>query len=320
MKVLVTGGAGFIGSTIVDALLAHEHQVYVVDDNSTGKLANLEEARRQSGPGHVVFHRYDIASEAIGDLFEQVQPEVVLHLAAQASVPASVADPVYDAQVNIIGMLRILDASVAAGTRKVVFSSSGGTIYGPQEELPVKETAVGRPISPYGITKRSAEDYLRFYRSEYGLDFMSLALANVYGPRQDPHGEAGVVAIFANKLIAGTAPTIDGTGEQTRDFVFVQDVAHAFVLACEQGSGETANVATGIETTINELYLIMAEAAGFDGEPARGPGRQGDVFRSALDPSKANEILGWKPWTTLDDGLPQTIEWFKGQRSGQRKE
>ena len=308
MRVLVTGGAGFIGSTIVDGLLAYDHEVYVVDDMSSGKLANLEDARREGG---VVFHRYDIASEAVGDLFEQVKPETVLHLAAQASVPASVSDPVYDAQVNIIGLLRILDASVACGARKIVFSSSGGTIYGPQDELPVPETAIGRPSSPYGITKRTSEDYLRFYRSEYGLDFMSLALANVYGPRQDPHGEAGVVAIFAKKLNSGEAPTINGTGEQTRDFVYVQDVAHAFVRAVDNGSGETVNIATGIETTINELYLIMAEAAGFTGEPNRGPERQGDIFRSALDPRKAKDVLGWEPWTTLDDGLPQTIDWFK---------
>jgi UDP-glucose 4-epimerase len=310
MRVLVTGGAGFVGSNTVDALLAHEHEVYVVDDMSSGKLANLEDARRQGG---VVFHRYDIASEAVGDLFEQVKPEVVLHLAAQPAVQASVADPVYDAQVNVIGLLRILDASVASGTRKIVFSSSGGTIYGPQEALPVAETAVGRPSSPYGITKRAAEDYLRFYRTEYGLDFMSLALANVYGPRQDPHGEAGVIAIFANKLIAGDVPTINGTGEQTRDFIFVQDVAHAFVRAIEHGSGETCNISTGIETTINELYLILAEAAGYEGEVIHGPERGGEVFRSALDPSKAADVLGWKPWTTLDDGLPQTIEWFRQQ-------
>lgn len=314
MRILVTGGAGFIGSTVVDALIAHSHDVYVIDDLSSGKLSNLESARREAGGDHgVTFHRYDIASEAIGDLLQQVKPAVVVHMAAQPSVPASVADPVYDAQVNVVGLLRILDACVAADTEKFVFAASGGTIYGPQDDLPVKETAIGRPISPYGITKRAAEDYLRFYRSEYDLDFMSLALANVYGPRQDPHGEAGVVAIFAEKLVRGEVPMIHGTGEQTRDFIFVDDVADAFVKACTKGSGETCNISTGIETTINELFLIMAERAGFDGDANRGPERQGDVFRNALDPAKASDVLGWKPWTTLDDGLAKTVDWFSAR-------
>jgi UDP-glucose 4-epimerase len=292
----------------VDGLIAHGHDTYVVDDLSAGKLTNLEQARKEGG---VTFHSYDIASEAVGDLFEQVRPEVVVHMAAQASVPASVADPIFDAQVNIIGLLRILDACVASNAKKIVFAASGGTIYGPQDVLPVKETAVGRPASPYGITKRAAEDYLRYYRSEYDLDFMSLALANVYGPRQDPHGEAGVIAIFARKLINGALPTIFGTGEQTRDFVYVEDVAHAFVRATEHGSAETVNIATGIETTINELYLIVAEVAGVTDDAIRAPARSGDVFRNALDPRKAAKILDWAPWTSLDDGIARTIEWFR---------
>lgn len=308
MRALVTGGAGFIGSTVVDALIAHGHEVYVVDDLSAGQLSNLEDARREGG---VKFHRYDIVSEAVGDLLQQARPEVVLHLAAQASVPASVADPAFDAQVNVIGLLRLLDACVAAEVRKVVFASSGGTIYGPQDKLPVKETTVGRPASPYGITKRAAEDYLRFYRSEFGLDFTSLALANVYGPRQDPHGEAGVIAIFAAKLIGGQTPTIDGTGEQTRDFVFVDDVAHAFVRACDAASGETVNISTGVETSINSLYDQMAKLASFPHPANRGPARQGDVLRNALDPSKASRALDWRPWTTLEDGLQRTIAWFR---------
>jgi UDP-glucose 4-epimerase len=308
MKALVTGGSGFIGSTLVDALLAHGFEVYVVDDLSTGKLPNLDEARREGG---VKFHRYDIGSEAVGDLLQQTRPDIVYHLAAQASVPASVADPAHDAQVNVLGLLRLLDASVAAEVSKFVFASSGGTIYGPQDKLPVKETAVGRPMSPYGISKRAAEDYLRVYNTEFGLDFTSLALANVYGPRQDPHGEAGVIAIFANKLVRGEQPTIDGTGEQTRDFVFVEDVAHAFVRAAEAGSGETINIATGVETSINQLYDTMAKAARFPHPAHRGPARQGDVMRNALDNTKAGKVLDWRPWTELPEGLTKTISWFR---------
>ncbi len=308
MRTLVTGGAGFIGSTVVDALLSHGHEVYVVDDLSQGRLPNLDDARRERG---VKFHRYDIASEAIGDLLQQARPDVVLHLAAQASVPASVADPIFDAQVNVIGLLRVLDACVAAEVKKIVFASSGGTIYGTQKTIPIKETAHGRPLSPYGITKRSGEDYLRFYESEFGLDFTSLALANVYGPRQDPLGEGAVVSRFALKLVAEQAPTIDGTGEQTRDLVFVEDVAHAFVKALDAGSGETINISTGVETSINKLYELMADITGFAGDPKRGPARPGDVVRNALDPAKAARLLEWQPWTPLRDGLEQTLAWFR---------
>jgi UDP-glucose 4-epimerase len=308
MKTLVTGGAGFIGSHLVDALLAHDHEVYVVDDLSSGRLPNLDDARRAKG---VTFHRYDIASEAVGDLMQQVRPEVVLHLAAQPSVPKSVADPVRDAEVNVIGMLRMLDACVAAEVRKIVFASSGGTIYGTQDKIPIKETAYGRPISPYGITKRAGEYYLRFYNTEFGLDFTALALANVYGPRQDPFGEGAVVSRFAIKLLAGEPPTIDGTGEQTRDLIYVEDVAHAFVRAMQSGSGETINVSTGVETSINQLFEVMADIADFGGRPSRGPGRQGDVMRNALDASKAEKLLDWKAWTPLTEGLERTLAWFR---------
>ncbi len=308
MRVLVTGGAGFIGSTVVDLLVAHGHEVAVVDDLSSGKLANLEDARRE---GKVGIHRFDIRTAGVRDLIVGARPEVILHLAAQPAVPASVTDPVHDAQVNVLGLLNVLEAGVAAEVRKVVFSSSGGTIYGTQQRFPVKETARGRPTSPYGITKRVAEDYLRYYKAQHDLDFTSLALANVYGPRQDPHGEAGVVAIFANKLLRGEAPTIFGTGEFTRDYVFVEDVAHAFVLACEQGSGHTVNIGTGVETSVNDLFRMMAAAAGFEGEAVYGPPRAGDLPRNALDPSKAAEILEWAPWTKIDEGVTRTIDWFR---------
>lgn len=307
MRVLVTGGAGFIGSTVVESLAAHGHDVYVVDNLSSGRLPNLDEAR-QRGP--MKFHRFDIRSEKLTELFAQVEPEVVFHLAAQPSVPASVADPVLDAEVNVVGLVRVLQACVATRVCKVVHTSSGGTIYGTQRKLPVNERAKGRPVSPYGITKRVGEDYLRFYSDEHGLDFTSLALANVYGPRQDPHGEAGVIAIFAAKLVRGDVPRIDGSGDQTRDFVFVEDVAHAFALAADRGSGETINIGTGKETSINMLFKLMAEAADYAGQPVHGPPRPGDLLRNALDPSKAEKTLEWKPWTSLAEGAQRTIAWF----------
>jgi UDP-glucose 4-epimerase len=308
MRVLVTGGAGFIGSNLVDRLLAHGHQVFVVDDLSFGKLTNLDDARAEGG---VHFHQFDVRSPGMRDVVTRTQPEVVCHLAAQGAVPRSVAEPIYDAEVNVIGLLNVLEACVVAGVRKVVFASSGGTIYGPQAELPVAETAVGVPGSPYGITKLAAEHYLRFFRSEHGLDFTSLALANVYGPRQDPYGEAGVVAIFSAKIVDGEAPTIFGTGEFTRDYVYVDDVAHAFVLALDKGSGETFNVGTGLGTSVNDLFETLARVAGSSLKAEYGPPRPGDIPHSALDPSKARDGLGWQPWTTLEDGLRDTIAWFK---------
>lgn len=311
MKVLVTGGAGFVGSTVVSAMAAHGHEVYVVDDLSSGKLPNLEEVRRTA---RITFHRFDICSEQIADLMDQVRPEVVCNLAAQPGVPASVADPIHDANVNVIGLLRVLGACVGAGVRKVVHASSGGTIYGAQRKLPITERATGRPESPYGITKRSGEDYLRFFAKEHGLEFTSLALANVYGPKQDAHGESGVVAIFATHLAAGRQPRIDGTGDQTRDFVYVDDVADAFVKAADAASGETVNIGTGVETSINEIYAHLADAAGMAHEPERGPARPGDLMRNALDPSKAAKVLGWQPWTSLADGLRATYEWFASHR------
>lgn len=307
MRVLVTGGAGFIGSTVVDRLLAHAHEVFVIDDMSSGSLVNLEDAREQ---GSVHFQRMDIRSDALRDLLSRVRPEAVCHLAAQPAVPGSVADPSHDASVNVTGLLNLLVGCVAYGVRKVVFSSSGGTIYGTQTVFPVTEEASGRPISPYGISKRVGEDYLRFFHAQHGLDFTSLALANVYGPRQDPHGEAGVVAIFARKLVVDDAPTIFGTGEDTRDYVYVDDVAHAFVLGLEHGSGETFNIGTGIETNVNTLYRMIASAAGHRGEPVYGPPRAGDLPRNALDPTKAELGLGWRAWTPLSDGIRQTVAWF----------
>jgi len=308
MRTLVTGGGGFIGSHLVDALLAEGHEVYVLDDLSKGKLSNLDDARRKA---RVKFHRFDLRSDGVAEIFAQAEPEVVFHLAAQASVPVSVHDPLKDATINVIGLLRVLDACVHAGVRKVVYTGSGGAMYGRQKTLPIKETASGRPESPYGITKRVGEDYLRFFSSEHHLDFTSLALANVYGPRQDASGESSVIAIFASLMVRGSPPTINGSGEDTRDYVYVEDVAEAFVRAANSGSGQTINIGTGKETSVNELYAVMKQASGYEGDANYGPPRPGDVPRNALDVSKAARLLDWKPVTPLKDGLKRTIEWFR---------
>ena len=308
---LVSGGGGFIGSHLCDRLLAEGKRVVAVDDLSTGRIANLAEAR---GYGQQFsFHNMDIRLDELRTIFDRHKPEVVMHLAAQASVPTSVEDPQKDASVNVMGLLNVLECAAAAGTRKVVFAASGGTLYGEPTTLPVKESArsKARPISPYGISKAIALDYLGFYQRTRGVDFAALALANVYGPRQDPFGEAGVIAIFAAKMLAGETPTIFGDGEQTRDFVFVDDTVHAFSLAAERGSGTVVNVGTGVETSVNSLYELMAATAQFKGDPRYGPERPGDLRRNALDPTAAEEDLGWRPWTSLEEGLKVTVEAFR---------
>jgi UDP-glucose 4-epimerase len=308
---LVTGGGGFIGSHLCDRLLAEGKRVVAVDDLSTGRIANLAEAR---GYGQQFsFHNMDIRLDELRTIFDRHKPEVVMHLAAQASVPTSVEDPQKDASVNVMGLLNVLECSATSGTRKVVFAASGGTLYGEPTNLPVKESArtKARPISPYGISKAIALDYLGFYQRTRGVEFAALALANVYGPRQDPFGEAGVIAIFASKMLAGETPTIFGDGEQTRDFVFVDDTVHAFSLAAERGSGAVVNVGTGVETSVNSLYELMAATAQFKGRPRYGPERPGDLRRNALDPAAADKELGWRPWTSLEEGLKATVEAFR---------
>ncbi len=307
---LVTGAAGFIGSHLADRLLAEGKRVVGVDDLSAGRIANLAEAR--SYGRQFTFYHMDIRTPGLGDLFERVRPEVVMHLAAQASVPASMSDPALDASVNVMGLLNVLEAAAAAGARKVVFASSGGTLYGEPRKLPVKERSRrgSRPVSPYGISKKVAEDYLSLYRRARGLDFTALALGNVYGPRQDPTGEAGVVAIFAARMLSGRTPSILGDGEQTRDYVFVDDTVHAFSLAAvaERGSGLLINVGTSVETSVTKIYRQVARAAGFHRDPHFGPPRPGDIRRMALDVELAAKELAWKPWTVLREGLEATVE------------
>ena len=314
MRALVTGGAGFIGSTLVDRLLAEGHAVDAVDDLSTGALSNLTEARSGRSPRHeFTFHRLDIRSDQLGDLMARRRPEVVFHMAAQADVRVSVARPAFDAEVNVVGSINVLEGARRAGARKVVFASSGGTIYGAvePEDLPVRESHPQRPQSPYGVAKKAAGDYLAAYRDLYDLEFTALALANVYGPRQDPNGEAGVVAIFAGRLLAGERCTIFGDGEQTRDFVFVDDVVDAFVRAADRGGGLLLNVGTAVETSVNTLYDTMAAAVGVREPATYAPPRAGELLRSALDPGRAGIHLGWKPWTTVAEGAAATLDFFR---------
>jgi UDP-glucose 4-epimerase len=310
--VLVTGGAGFIGSNLADRLLAEEHRVIAVDDLSTGRIANLGEAR---GYGKAyTFFNMDVRADGLLPLFERHKPEVVFHLAAQAGVRPSLDDPVLDASVNLMGTLNVIECSIKVGVRKVIYAASGGTIYGEPRRIPAKESAAqgSHPLSPYGISKKAALDYLAFYQRYRGLDYTACALANVYGPRQDPYGEAGVVSIFASKMLAGEAPAIFGDGNQTRDYVFIDDVVHAFVQAIERASGKLVNIGTGLETSVNGLYRLLADIIGFDGEPEHGPLPPGELRRIALDISTASTALAWKPWTHLEDGLAETVAYLKG--------
>ena len=310
--VLVTGGAGFIGSQLADRLLAEGNRVVSVDDLSTGRIANLVDAR---GYGkEFSFFNMDVRSDGMMALFERHRPEVVFHLAAQSGVRPSVEDPVHDASVNIMGLLNVLEATIHVGGRKVIYAASGGTMYGEPRRLPVKESAAqgSRPLSPYGVSKKVGVDYLGFYQRYRGLDFTALALGNVYGPRQDPTGEAGVIAIFASKMLSGEAPAIFGDGNQTRDYVFIDDTVHAFVQAMDRGSGKIVNIGTGLETSVNHLYRLIAEITGFTGEPDHGPLPSGELRRIALDISSAPSAIAWKPWTHLEDGLKETVAYLRG--------
>jgi UDP-glucose 4-epimerase len=315
VRALVTGGAGFIGSALVDRLLAEGHAVDAVDDLSTGSLANLVDAR--SNPDHdFSFQRLDVRSDQLVAVMARRRPDVVFHLAAQADVRVSVARPVFDADVNILGSLQVFEGARQSGARKVVFASSGGTIYGDVDpsDLPARETLPQVPLSPYGVAKKAAGDYLVAYRELHQMEFSALALANVFGPRQDPHGEAGVVAIFAGRLLAGERCTIFGDGEQTRDFVFVDDVVDAFVRAAERGDGLLMNIGTGTETSVNQLYAAMAAAAGVSDPADYAPERPGELRRSALDAGRAEIHLGWKPWTTIEAGSRAVLDWFGSAR------
>jgi len=307
--IIVTGGAGFIGSHLVDALIERGDRVVVIDNLSTGKKENINKKAK--------FYKIDICSPKIGEIFKKEKPEIVFHLAAQINVRKSVENPLFDAKVNILGSLNVIQNFVQLRTSNIkhptfIFASTGGAIYGDAKKIPTPENYPANPISPYGISKLAVENYLKFYKENFGLKFISLRFSNVYGPRQDPRGEAGVVAIFIEKLLKGERPTIFGNGNQTRDFVFVEDVVSACLKAMEyKGKKEIFNIGTGIETSINELYKIISKLLKTKIKPKYAPEKPGDLKRSCLEISLAKRELKWEPKFDLKKGLQKTIKNLK---------
>jgi UDP-glucose 4-epimerase len=304
MKILVTGGAGFIGSHVVDRYVSRGHQVVVVDNLSTGRPEYMDP--------RATLYRVDIRSPRLAEIFEAERPEVLSHHAAQMDLRRSVADPSFDAQVNILGTLNLLECCRRAGVRRVIFASTGGAIYGDGAPPPTPEDHPTRPASPYGISKLAAEHYLACWEALYGIRVLALRYANVYGPRQNPKGEAGVVAIFAHRLLADTEALINGDGEQTRDYVYVDDVAEANLRALERPDlSGVVNIGTGVETSVNDLFRRLARAADLRGAPRHGPPKPGEQRRSALDSGLAKRLLGWNPEVNLDEGLRRTVEYMR---------
>jgi UDP-glucose 4-epimerase len=307
MKILITGGAGFIASHIGDAYIDRGHEVFIVDDFSTGQEENVN--------SRAVLHRADIADPQTADLIERIKPDVVSHHAAQMDVRHSVADPQFDARVNILGFINVLEACRKAGVRKVIFSSSGGAVYGEQEVFPAPEGHPTRPASPYGVSKRTGELYLSYYHQAFGLPHIALRYANVYGPRQSTKGEAGVVAIFISQLLAGQSPVINGDGKQTRDYVFVGDVVKANVAALESDFVGAVNIGTGQETDVVTICRLLRDGTASAAEARHGPAKIGEQHRSSLDAALAGRILDWSPQTPLEEGLQQTIAYYRTRSS-----
>lgn len=310
MKIIVTGGAGFIGSNIVDRLLEDGHQVEVIDNFYSGREENLVTAE-QKHPSNLTVHEMDIRDNQINELFQISRPDCVMHLAAQIDVRKSVSDPVFDADVNITGSLNILEASVAAGVKRFIFTSSGGAVYAEPQYLPVDEKHAKQPLSPYGISKKAIVDYLTFYHDHHKLAAISLAPGNVYGPRQDPFGEAGVVAIFTGKMLASETPTINGDGEQVRDYIYVDDVADAYLTAMSSDVTGFFNIGTGAGSSVNDLFKELAAITGFTKQPAYGPAKPGEMRRIYLNCELAARELGWKAKTGFRQGLQETVEYFR---------
>ncbi len=304
MKILVTGGAGFIGSHIVDSLIEKGHEVVVIDNLITGQKANLNKK--------AIFYKIDIQDKKVEEIFKKHKFDLVNHHAAQMNVRVSVDDPIFDANNNILGLLNLLNNSAKYGVKKFIFVSSGGTIYGDDAKLPIKEDEIKAPASPYGISKITGEYYVKFFSNVHGLKYSILRYSNVYGPRQNPKGEAGVVSIFSTLMLENKTPVIFGDGKQTRDYVYVKDIVNANMLVMEgKGDNDYFNLAIQKEIDVNELFDAMSIIIGYKGKPIYAPARPGELQRNSLDISKAKKILGWKPKYTFEEGLKETVEWFK---------
>jgi UDP-glucose 4-epimerase len=303
MRILVTGGAGFIGSQVAEAYADAGHELVVVDDLSHG--------RKEYVPRPARLYIMDIQDKGMRQVFDKHRPEVVNHHAAQVNVRESVKDPIKDAQVNILGSLNLLNLSIQAGVKKFIFASTGGAVYGEQEYFPADENHPTRPLSPYGIAKLTVEKYLYFFQKTHGLSCLLLRYSNVYGPRQDPYGEGGVVAIFAERMLNRKPVTINGSGEQTRDFVYVQDVVRANLLALDRDVSGEINIATGKETPVNKIFQAIREITATDVDENHGPAKPGENFRSVLDINRARRELNWEPEISLEQGLKLTAEFFR---------
>jgi UDP-glucose 4-epimerase len=303
VKIIVTGGAGFIGSNIVDAYLEYGHEVHIFDDLSTGQAANVNPK--------ATLHQLDIADKESALRLEQIRPDILCHHAAQMDVRHSVADPAFDARVNIIGFINLLEACKNSGVKKVIFASSGGAVYGEQEVFPAPEEHATRPASPYGVSKRAGELYLSYYHQAFGLPYIALRYANVYGPRQSAKGEAGVVAIFLSLLLTGKTPVINGDGRQTRDYVYVGDVVAANVAALDSPYVGEINIGTGVETDVVAIFQHLRQAIGSDIEAQHGPAKPGEQRRSSIDARRAATIISWRPQMALADGLRRTASYYR---------
>jgi len=302
MKILITGGAGFIASHIQDAYIKKGHKVVIVDNLVTGSKKNLNPKTK--------FYKVDITSPLVKSIIKKEKPDIINHHAAQMDVRKSVADPIFDARTNILGIINLLEGAREVGVKKFIFASSGGAIYGDTSKIPTMETHVERPVSPYGIAKLTSEKFLHYYNVQYGLEYVALRYANVYGPRQSSGGEAGVVAIFIDRLLAGKKPTIHGDGKTTRDYVYVADVVKANLSALKAKTG-VYNIGTGKETDVNQVGEKIVKALGVNIEPKHGPAKPGEQKRSCIDWKLANKMLGWRPEVDLDEGIGRTVAWFR---------